>query len=272
MSESITKTAFVTGGSRGIGRGICEILAQGGYDVAFTYSSAEKEAEELAEYIKRLGRRCFYYQASLEKADVPTNVTNQAISDLGRLDVLINNAGQTKLNKIPETTAEQIDFIYGLNFRNGILCSAVASKHMIDNGIKGNIIFITSSRGERAYPRDSIYGGLKAALKRAVESMALELAPHDIRVNCVAPGNTKVRGDVNKRSAESGWVKKIPLGRAGTPHEVGHLVEFLCSDKAEYITGVSVRIDGGLILPGMPEGDAPPSAGSVSQGWGIMRK
>lgn len=265
MGENITKAAFVTGGSRGIGRGICEILAQSGYDIAFTYSSAEKEAEELAEYVRGIGRKCFYYQASLEKDDVPVNVTNQAISDLGRLDVLVNNAGQTKHNRIPQTTAEQIDFIYGLNFRNGILCSSVASKHMIENEIKGNIIFITSSRGERAYPTDSIYGGLKAALKRAAESMALELAQHDIRVNCVAPGNTRTRGDVNKRNAEGGWVKKIPLGRAGTPQEVGYLVEFLCSDKAEYITGVSVRIDGGLILPGMPEDNSP-------HGWGIIHK
>lgn len=88
-----TKCAFVTGGSRGIGSGVVKVLAREGYDIAFTYHSAEEEAKEMSEYVKGLGRRCFYYQASLEERDVPTRVTRQAIQDLGRLDVLVNNAG-----------------------------------------------------------------------------------------------------------------------------------------------------------------------------------
>lgn len=263
------KCAFITGGSRGIGRGIAAVLASHGFDIAFTYSTALDEAKSLCAEIESMGRRCFYYQASLELPDVPTAVTKIAIADLGRLDVLVNNAGITRHNRIPDTTAEFIDFVYGLNFRNAILCSAVASKHMLENGIKGNIINITSSRGERGYPTDSIYGGFKAALKRSTESMALELSSAGIRVNAVAPGMTRVRGDnINDPEApEDGWVSKIPLGRSGTPREVGHAIAFLVSDKAAYITGISLRIDGGLIIPGMPEDGSPESG----YGWGRVR-
>ena len=115
-----TKCAFVTGGSRGIGSGVVKVLAREGYDIAFTYHSAEEEAKEMSEYVKGLGRRCFYYQASLEERDVPTRVTRQAIQDLGRLDVLVNNAGVTRHNLVTEMDADFIDFVYGVDFRNYI--------------------------------------------------------------------------------------------------------------------------------------------------------
>lgn len=259
------KCALVTGGSRGIGKGICEVLASHGYDIATTYASAKDEGEETKTIIEATGRRCFLYHAELQNAEVPQQICEQAIKDLGRVDVLVNNAGQTRHNRISQTTVEQIDYLYGLNFRAGMMCMAVISKHMIDNGIQGNIINIASTRGIRSYPTDSIYGGLKAALIRVTESAALELSGHGIRVNCIAPGMTMVRGSYDEQSLRSGWMAKIPLRRAGTPAEVGHLAAYLCSEKAAYITGDTIKIDGGLILPGMPE-DGSPEAG---YGWGI---
>ena len=259
-----TKCAFVTGGSRGIGSGVVKVLAREGYDVAFTYHSAEEEAREVADYVKSLGRRCFYYQASLEERDVPTRVTRQAIQDLGRLDVLVNNAGVTRHNLVTETDADFIDFVYGLDFRNYILCTSVAARHMQENHIKGAIFFITSTRSMRAYPTDSIYGGFKAALNRAAESIALELSRYGIRVNCIAPGATAVR-NLDKPNALTpfSFADKIPLKRFGHPEEIGNAIAFLASDKAAYITGVTLKIDGGLILPGMPE-----DSGEVSgYGW-----
>ena len=124
-----TKCAFVTGGSRGIGSGVVKVLAREGYDIAFTYHSAEEEAKEMSEYVKGLGRRWFYYQASLEERDVPTRVTRQAIQDLGRLDVLVNNAGVTRHNLVTEMDADFIDFVYGVDFRNYILCTGEAARH-----------------------------------------------------------------------------------------------------------------------------------------------
>lgn len=264
MSKIDTKKVFITGGSRGIGHGIALVLAKSGYDVAFTYNSKLEEAESLAEEIRSMGRKCFYYQASMELAEVPKKVTEAAIADLEGIDLLVCNAGLTKYNSLLNLDAERIDFLYNLNFRSYLLCSNVAAKYMVDNKIEGNIIFITSTRGIRAYPEDALYGGFKAGLSRSAESMALEMSHYGIRVNCIAPGATKVRGNyTHEELTDSNFAKKIPAGRLGTPEEVGFLVEFVASEKAKYITGVTIKLDGGLILPGMPE-DSSPEAG---YGW-----
>ena len=264
----LNKKAFITGGSRGIGRGIARILAETGYDIGITYNAAEEEAKSLAAEINHMGRKCFYYQASLEREDVPEKVTSQAIKDLGGIDLLVCNAGITRHNSLLTVDREAIDLLYGLNYRSYILCSKVAANYMVDNKIEGNIIFIASTRGIRAYPEDCLYGSLKAALIRGVESMALEMSNYGIRVNCIAPGATAIRGNFTlEELTKSNFAKKIPAGRLGTPDEVGYLVEFLASHKAKYITGVTIKIDGGLILPGMPE-DSSEEAG---YGWSRMR-
>lgn len=262
------KKAFITGGSRGIGRGITQVLASSGYDIAFTYHSQVEEAKSLEAEIKGMDRKCFYYQASLENGDVPEKVTGQAIDDLGGLDLLVCNAGITRHNSLLTVDQESIDFLYGLNYRSYILCAKVAANHMKDNKIKGNIIFISSTRGIRAYPEDCLYGSIKAALNRGVESMALEMSHYGIRVNCIAPGATAIRGNyIGEELSQSNFAKKIPVGRLGTPEEVGYLAEYLASEKAGYITGATIKIDGGLILPGMPEDNSQ----EAGYGWSKMR-
>jgi NAD(P)-dependent dehydrogenase (short-subunit alcohol dehydrogenase family) len=135
-----------------------------------------------------------------------------------------------------------------------MMCTRVAVEDMLKRSVPGRIIFISSTRGIRAYPEDNIYGSLKAALIRSVQSLALELAKHNITVNCIAPGATKVRGDISPEGLQKGYLPgKIPLKRYGTPEEIGHLLAFIASDEAGYITGETIRIDGGLILPGMKE-------------------
>ncbi|MCL6457626.1 MAG: SDR family oxidoreductase [Gorillibacterium sp.] len=261
--ETKEKTVFVTGGSRGIGRGIAERLGRSGYDVAFTYNTKLEEAQSLQEELVGMGRRCFFYQASLEKEEVPEAITAQAIADLGRLDVMICCAGLTVHNNLRKLTAEDIDFAYRLDYRSYMLCAKVSAQHMKEQGIPGSIVFITSTRGLRAYPEDPLYGGMKAALNRACESMALELSPYGIRVNAVAPGATAIRGSFSPEElSASPFSRQIPLGRMGTPAEVAGLVAYLVSDEATYMTGTVLRLDGGLILPGMPAdtgGDAEPS-------------
>ncbi|HZJ58410.1 MAG TPA: SDR family oxidoreductase [Clostridia bacterium] len=264
-----TKRAFVTGGSRGIGRGIAWVLAKAGYDIAITYNTQEEEARSLASEIEDLGKKCFYYQASMEQVDVPEAITARAIEDLGGIDLLVCNAGLTRKHSLLTMTADEIDFLYGLNYRGYLLCSKVAANYMVDNKVKGNIIFIASTRGIRSYPDDSIYGSLKAALIRGTESFALEMSQYGIRVNCVAPGATAIRGDfTHEELSSSNLAKKIPAGRFGTPKEVGYLVEFLASEKADYITGATIKIDGGLILPGMPEDNSE----EAGYGWSRMRR
>jgi len=250
----VQKTAVVTGGSRNIGQGIAIVLAEHGYDVAITYRSHPEGAEETKQSIEKLGRKCFVYQASLDQSDVPAKVMAQAHRDLGHIDVCVCNAGKDRRHSVLTVTAEQIDELFQSNFRAYSLCAGAAARHMIRDGIKGSIIFITSTRAERAYPSDFVYGGLKAGIKRACESIALDLSQYGIRVNCVAPGGT-LEPKLDKGGFGSGVFAKevIPLGRIGIPRDDAEVVAFLASDKASYITGTTVRCDGGLILSGMPE-------------------
>ena len=251
--EAVTKCAVVTGGSSGIGQGIAIVLAEHGYDIAITYGKNPDGAEKTRQQIEALGRRCFVYQATMPEADVPAKVINQAHKDLGRIDTLVCNAGQTRHYSVLDVTPEDMDYLFQLNYRSYVLCAGAAARHMVKDGIKGSIFFITSSRGTRAYPEDFLYGGLKSALQRSCESMALDLSPYGIRVNCVAPGLTRVR-EFPEGVTDFDWVGWIPMKRSGTPRENGELIAFLASENATYITGVTVRVDGGLILPGPPEG------------------
>ena len=250
----MSKTAFITGASRGIGKGIALRLASEGYDIAFTYHTEKDEAEALKEEISKYNQRCFYYQASLNEQGVSERVTKQAIQDLGSLDVLVCNAGKTKFTSIRTLDTDIIDFLYHLNYRSYLLCTNIAANHMIENNIKGRILYITSTRGIRAYPNDAVYGSLKAALNRAVESLAIELAEHEITVNAIAPGATAVRDDYSPEELRQGHLSVlVPLKRRGKPDDVAGLVNYIISDEAEYITGETIRVDGGLILYGPDE-------------------
>jgi NAD(P)-dependent dehydrogenase (short-subunit alcohol dehydrogenase family) len=260
------RKALVTGASRGIGRGIALALAREGYDLAITYSTNEEEAQEVARTIRdTCARECHVIQASMEKEDVPSRTVDEAVRRMGRLDLLVNNAGLTIFEPITELKLDNLNLLINLDFKGYILAMQAAAKHMIGEGIKGNIINITSSRGRRAYPYDSVYGGMKAALARATESIAIELAPHGIRVNCIAPGATRVRKSDRHELFYSSLAGRIPLCRVGEPDDIGNAVAWLASEKASYITGVTLRIDGGLILPGMPEGPG------YKEGWGINK-
>lgn len=255
------KKAIVTGASRGIGRGIALCLAENGYDIAFSYKSKEEEAMETADGIERQGAKAWYFQADLEKPQEGKRLFDRALESLGGLDLLVNNAGVTRFQSILELTMEQTMEMVSLDFLNYILMSHYAAGYMKEHGIRGNIIQITSSRAQRAYPGDAVYGGIKAALNRASCSMALDLAPYGIRVNCVAPGAVCIRtpqeierdGLTDLAGFWEGLGSRIPLKRNGSPEDIGKAVVFLASECASYITGEVLRVDGGLILPGMPE-------------------
>jgi len=253
----MSKTALVTGGSHNIGQGIAIVLAEKGYDVAITYNKRKDGALETKAQVEALGRKCFVYQASLNEVDVPEKTVNRAHKDLGHLDLMVCNAGRDSRVSILSVTEADLRFLYESNYRNYVLCASAAARHMVRDNIAGSIIFITSTRAEQAYPDDFVYGGFKAAIKRACESMALELSAYNIRVNCVAPGATwpsDGRFDPNKIPFIH---DSIPLHRSGTARDNGEAVAYLASDAASYITGISLRVDGGLILPGLLQGHDP---------------
>ncbi len=262
-----TKAAIITGGSSGIGQGCALVLAEQGYDVAITYSRNREGAENTKEQVEKLHRRCFVYAASLQDKGVAENVVRQARSDLGRLDLLINNAGRDTRNSILTATREDLQYIVDTNFIGYLMAAGEAARIMVREGTKGSILFVTSTRGESAHPDDFVYGGIKAAINRAAQSLALELSGYGIRVNCIAPGATRVRPNSPPPDAKAGDLIKgrpfypieesIPLGRMGDPRDTGELAAFLASDKGSYITGTVIRVDGGLTLPGQPEWFAP---------------
>ena len=258
----MSKKAIVTGASRGIGKGIAMCLAAEGYDLAISYASKKEEAEKVAEQIRETYHtRCLIYQASLQEKGAGKALFDQAVSDLGGLDLLVNNAGLTIFESLQEIKEETLDLLINLDFKNYILMTREAANYMIASGTKGNIINITSSRGEQSYPEDGLYGGLKAGLNRAIRSFALDVSQYGIRINNVAPGAIRIRtreeliegGNVAMADFWDELGTRIALGRAGLPEDIGQAVAFLASDRASYITGMTLRVDGGLILPGMPE-------------------
>lgn len=260
------KTALVTGGSRGIGSGIAIALAKEGYDLAISYSTKRDEALCTAHIIEdECKRKCCVFQAELEEEDAPEELVNQAAKALGKIDVFVNNAGVTIFDELVSMKLESINKLVNLDFKGYILGMQAAARHMVLSGTRGCIINITSSRGERAYVGDAVYGGIKAALNRAVQSVALELSPYGIRVNCIAPGATKVR---ESGSFSETCKRIVPLKRIGLPEDIGNAVVWLASEKASYITGASIRIDGGLILPGTPEYRP---EGAEDHGWGYVQ-
>lgn len=253
------KKAIVTGASHGIGMGIALRLAAEGYDLAISYNRREAEARELAQHITQTyGTACYYDQATLQNPGVPAAFFEKAVENLGGLDLLVCNAGVTLGGSILDLTEEKLDYAFGVDLKSYLMMSSLAANYMVDHDILGNIIFITSVHGERAFAYDVLYGSAKAALNRAVQSMAIELGNYGIRVNAIAPGYISIHEDnpmYLKYVTELGAM--LPLNRIGKPEDVAGAVAFLASEKAKYITGITVRVDGGLILPGMPENNRP---------------
>lgn len=252
----LQRAALVTGGSSGIGQGIALSLAKEGYDVAITYGCNKAGAEETRAQVAALGGRCVIIEAHMEDPEAPARAVDAAHEALGRIDVLVNNAARDRRLSVLTVTPEELMWMAQVDFGSYLLCAGAAARHMIRDGVRGCLFFITSTRGERAYFDNAVYGGLKAGVNHACASIALDLAPYGIRAVCIAPGATRVR-PLNPELKPAHPIEgAIPLGRTGLPADSGALIAFLASEKASYITGVTIRVDGGLALMGPPEGYA----------------
>ena len=245
------RAALVTGGSRGIGRGIALALAERGYDLVISHWNDKENAASTAEAITvRFGRRCEVFEGNLAEEEAPAKLAETAIRVMGQIDVLVNNAGVTIFEGITKLNLEHINLLLHLDLRAPLLLTQAISLHMIEKGLMGNIVNITSTRAERAYSGDAVYGGVKAALARATSSIALDLSDSGIRVNCVAPGAINIQAE--KANDDRLVNPNVPIGRSGAPEDIGRAVAWLVSDEASYVTGTTLRVDGGLILPGTP--------------------
>lgn len=249
MSLSLEgKTALVTGGSRGIGRAIALTLADYGADVAITFRSSVDAANEVKEEIESKGRKAKAIQADAVKFDSAEEVIGEITDDWEKLDILVNNAGITKDNLILRMSEEQWDQVIDTNLKSIFNYSKAAAKPMMRNR-GGSIINISSVVGISGNAGQSNYAASKAGMIGFTKSYAKELASRNIRANVVAPGyiTTEMTDELDENILES--IKdETPLARPGDAEEVADTVLFLASDLSSYITGETIRVDGGMAM------------------------
>ena len=242
------KIALITGASRGIGKGIAEVFAEEGADVAVNYVASAESAEDVAKWVREKGRRAITVKADVAKrADVEAMV-ERVWNELGPIDVLVNNAGIETIVPFLELTDEQWTRLVDVNLRGDWLCSQVFCRRVVAAGRKGNIVHIGSIQAAKVLPGRTHYAPTKLGLEALTRNMSAEMTPLGIRVNCVHPGliDTDMTAWVMKRpDLLPGILSQISLGRPGEPREIGTVVAFFASDEASYLTGQSIHVDGG---------------------------
>ena len=242
------KVALITGASRGIGKGIAEVFAEEGADVAVNYVASAESAEQVAKWIRDKGRRAITVKGDVAKrADVEAMV-EKVWNELGPIDVLVNNAGIETIVPFLELTDEQWTRLVDVNLRGDWLCSQVFCRRVVAAGRKGNIVHIGSIQAAKVLPGRTHYAPTKLGLEALTRNMSAEMTPLGIRVNCVHPGliDTDMTAWVMKRpDLLPGILSQISLGRPGEPREIGTVVAFFASEEASYLTGQSIHVDGG---------------------------
>lgn len=242
------KTCLVTGGSRGIGKAIALKLAEFGADVAITYARSADAANEVKTQIEALGRKSKAIQADAVDFSEAEKVIGEILSDWDKLDVLVNNAGITKDNLILRMSEEQWDDVITTNLKSIFNYSKVVARPMMKNR-GGSIINISSVVGISGNAGQSNYSASKAGIIGFTKSYAKELASRNIRANVIAPGYiTTDMTDALDEKVLDGIKQATPLGRAGNANEIADAVVFLASDMSSYITGETIRVDGGMAM------------------------
>ncbi len=245
--ELENQIALVTGGGRGIGKTISETLASQGAQVYLGGTNLET-AEETAKSIRDKGGKAFAICLDVSKREHIQNAFDLIVGEAGRLDILVNNAGITKDGLLVRMKEEDWDQVLEVNLKGAFLCSQLAVKQMMKQR-SGNIVNISSIVGQAGNAGQANYTASKAALIGLTKTMALEAAPRGIRVNAIAPGfiETDMTGALNEKIRE-GLMGKIPLGKLGSSQNVADGVLFLVSDRADYITGQVLNINGGMLM------------------------
>ena len=244
------KVALITGASRGIGRGIAEVFAEEGADVAVNYVSNEEQAEEVAGWIRSKGRRAITVKADVANRKDVEAMVDRVWKELGPVDVLVNNAGIETIVPFLELTDDQWTRLVDVNLRGEWLCSQVFCRRAVAEGRKGNIVNIGSIQAGKVLPGRTHYAPTKLGLEALTRNMSAEMTPLGIRVNCVHPGliDTDMTAWVMKRpDLLPGILAQISLGRPGESREIGTVVAFFASEEASYLTGQSIHVDGGWV-------------------------
>ena len=240
------KVALVTGGTRGIGKGIAIELAKAGACVIINYKSNDKAAEKTLEELRGLGAYALKIKGDVSDYGFSKQMIETTIGKLGKIDILVNNAGISKVGLFMDALPEEWDNILNVNLMGTINCSHNAVKEMIKQK-SGSIINISSMWGNVGASCEVIYSASKGAINAFTKSLAKELAPSNIRVNAIAPGviDTEMNGWLSAEDRKS-LVEEIPMMKFGEVDDIGNLVTFLASEKSKYMTGQVITIDGGM--------------------------
>jgi NAD(P)-dependent dehydrogenase (short-subunit alcohol dehydrogenase family) len=240
------RTALVTGASKGVGKGIALELARSGCDVAINYHSDAPGADATAAEIQALGRQAMTVKANVGISDDVEAMFLAVSNRFPKLDILVNNAGVQTWKALLDLEEFEWDRVIDTNLKGTFLCTQRAARQMKDSG-GGSIINIGSGCNKVAFPHLVDYTASKGGVEMFTKVAAVELGRYDIRVNCVAPGAIEIERTKNEAGDYAGtWSKLTPLSRVGKPRDIGRMVAFLASDSADFISGQTVWVDGGL--------------------------
>jgi glucose 1-dehydrogenase len=243
------KTVLITGGSQGIGQGIAFRLAEEGADIVVDYVGNPQSADATVAQIQKRGRRGLAVEADISSVDQIHSMIKQAVDSFGGVDVLVNNAGVEKHASIWEATEHDYDLVLTINLKGAFFASQAFVQHRMAVKKPGKIINVSSVHEELPFPHFTSYCASKGGMKMMMRNLSIELAPYGITVNNIAPGaietpiNTALLNDPPKLKA---LLDNIPLGRLGQVSDVGGVAAFLASSDADYITGATIVVDGGL--------------------------
>lgn len=241
------KTAIITGGSRGIGKGIVETFAEHGANVAFTYSSSAEAANELADEVSKTGVKVKAYKSNAASFNESQELADMVVKEFGSIDILVNNAGITKDNLLMRISEEDFDKVIEVNLKSVFNMTKAVQRTMLKQR-KGSIVNMSSVVGVKGNAGQTNYAASKAGIIGFTKSVALELGSRNIRCNAIAPGfiETEMTGKLDDKTVQ-GWRDAIPLKRGGMPEDIANVCVFLASDLSAYVTGQVLNVDGGML-------------------------
>jgi len=241
------KNVIITGGSRGIGKGIAEKFAQNGANIAFTCSKLSASSSELCENLEKLGIKVKAYASDASDYESALKLADDVINDFGSIDVLVNNAGITKDNLLMRMSEEDFDKVMKVNMNSVFNNTKAVLRPMLKQKF-GSIINLSSVVGVKGNPGQSNYSASKAAIIGFTKSIALELGSRNIRCNAIAPGfiETEMTQALNNDQVND-WAESIPLKRTGQVDDIANTSLFLASDMSSYVTGQVINVCGGML-------------------------
>ncbi len=244
------KTALVTGAQQGIGRGIALAFAAAGANVAINWLDDEAAARAVATAVTAYNRRAVTIQADMAKLGEVREMVEAVVGEFGGIDILVNNAGVFPRVDFLAMTEADWDFVHNVNLKGAVFCAQAAAQAMVAAGKPGAIVNITSGAAFRGSPRGVHYVASKGGIVSMTRQMALELAPHRIRVNAIAPGLTDTaQPRYGSSEAEiAAMAAANPLGRIAQPEDIANAAVFLASDAAGFVTGHTLHVNGGSYL------------------------